>query len=69
MDLQGGIVTCQAASIVEHAAMEDLGLPYLYDAVSDTVLSGEGVWIGMGSYSTNHANIRKIGTSIQKIIC
>lgn len=53
MDLQGGIVTCQAASIVEHAAMEDLGLPYLYDAVSDTVLSGEGVWTGMGSYSTN----------------
>lgn len=53
MDLQGGIVTCQAASIVERVATEDLGLPYLYDSASDTVLDGEGVWIGMGSYSTN----------------
>ncbi|MDE6567309.1 MAG: Ig-like domain-containing protein [Lachnospiraceae bacterium] len=53
MDLQGGIVTCQAASIIERVATEDLELPYLYDSVSDTVLDGEGVWIGMGSYSTN----------------
>lgn len=53
MDFQGGIVTCQATSIIERVATEDLGLPYLYDAASDTVLDGEGVWVGMGSYSTN----------------
>ncbi len=27
MDLQGGIVTCQAAGILQIAATEDLGLP------------------------------------------
>lgn len=56
MDFQGGIVTCQAAGILETAAMEDLDLPYLYDRDSDTVASGEGVWRAMGSYSSNPSN-------------
>ncbi len=56
MDFQGGIVTCQAAGILETAAVDDLGLPYLYDRASDTVASGEGVWRAMGSYSSNPSN-------------
>lgn len=53
MDFQGGIVTCQAAGILKTVAVDDLGLPYLYDRASDTVASGEGVWRAMGSYSSN----------------
>lgn len=56
MDLQGGIVTCQARSILSTAATEDLGLPYLYDRESDTVAPGEGVWSTRGSYSSDPSN-------------
>lgn len=56
MDMQGGIVTCQAAGILETVATEDLGLPYLYDRESDTIAPGEGVWTVMGSYSSNPSN-------------
>lgn len=56
MDLQGGIVTCQAAGILQTAATEDLGLPYLYDGDTGQVAPGEGVWRVMGSYSSNPGN-------------
>lgn len=52
MDLQGGIVTCQASSILERVAIEDMGLPYLYDSETDTIADGEGIWVGIGSYSS-----------------
>lgn len=50
MDLQGGITTCVAISIVERAALEDLNLPYLHDSKTDTVAEGEGVWITASGY-------------------
>ena len=53
IDLQGGIVTCQAASIVERAALEDLGLPYLYDGETGSIAEGEGVWYAVGNASSN----------------
>lgn len=56
MDLQGGIIDCQAAGILKTAATEDLGLPYLYDAAADAVAPGEGVWKASGRYSSNPSN-------------
>ena len=56
MDLQGGIVTCQAQDILQTAATEDLGLSYLYDYESDTIAPGEGVWSTIGSHSSNPSN-------------
>ena len=53
MDLQGGLTTCVGVDIIERAATEDLGLPYLYDADTKTVAEGEGVWLVRGSYSSN----------------
>lgn len=52
MDMQGGIVTCQAQSILQRAAVEDLGLPYLYDGKTGNIALGEGVWSGTGQYSS-----------------
>ena len=52
MALQGGIITCRAASLLEWVATEDLGMEYLY-VNGELKETGEGVWIGMGSYSTN----------------
>ena len=42
-----------AVDIVCAAAEEDLGLKYLYDKATDTVAEGEGVWLAIGSASTN----------------
>ena len=56
MKFQGGITTCVAADQLNIVATEDLGLRYLYDGDKDEVASGEGVWIGMGSYSSNPGN-------------
>lgn len=56
MKLQGGITTCVAANVLSKAAQEDLGLPYLYDKETDTVRDGEGVWIGIGKYSSAPEN-------------
>ena len=53
MALRGGIITCVAVDIVCAAAEEDLGLKYLYDKATDTVTEGEGVWLAIGSASTN----------------
>lgn len=53
MALRGGIITCVAVDIVCAAAEEDLGLKYLYDKATDTVAEGEGVWLAIGSASTN----------------
>lgn len=53
MDLQGGTTTCLACDIITTAACDDLGLPYLYDKPSDTIADGEGVWIGIGSFSSS----------------
>ena len=53
MDLQGGITTCVGVDIVQKAATDDLGLPYLYDSTTDTIADGEGVWQGIKSYSSN----------------
>ena len=53
MALRGGIITCVAVDIVCAAAEEDLGLKYLYDKATDTVVEGEGVWLAIGSASTN----------------
>ena len=53
MDLQGGITTCVAVSIVETVACDDLNLPYLYDRSTDTIADGEGVWMAVGSASSN----------------
>ena len=55
MDLQGGLTTCVGVDIIERAATEDLGLPYLYDADTKTVAEGEGVWLVRGSYSSNQS--------------
>lgn len=51
MVLQGGIMTCYAAELLRDAAVEDLGLPYLYDG--DKISPGEGVWLARGSESSN----------------
>lgn len=60
MCLQGGIVTCYAAQILQRAAEEDLGLPYLYtydpDTDTETIADGEGVWVATGSHSSNPGN-------------
>lgn len=56
MDLQGGIVTCLAAQLLETVAEEDLGLPYLYDSETDEIAAGEGIWLVSGSYSSNPTN-------------
>ncbi len=60
MCLQGGIVTCYAAQILQRAAEEDLGLPYLYtydpDTDTETIADGEGVWVATGSHSSNPWN-------------
>lgn len=53
MALRGGIITCVAVDIVCAAAEEDLGLKYLYDKATDTVAEGEGIWLAIGSASTN----------------
>ena len=53
MDLQGGITTCVGVDIVQKAATDDLGLPYLYDSTTGTIADGEGVWLGIKSYSSN----------------
>ena len=53
MALRGGIITCVAVDIVCAAAEEDLGLKYLYYKATDTVAEGEGVWLAIGSASTN----------------
>lgn len=53
MDLQGGITTCVGVDIVQKAATDDLGLPYLYDSKTGTIADGEGVWLGVKSYSSN----------------
>ncbi|MBR6799250.1 MAG: hypothetical protein IKM63_04185 [Firmicutes bacterium] len=53
MKLHGGITTCVAASVLRDVAMEDLGLEYIYDSENNVVLDKEGVWIGMGEYSSN----------------
>lgn len=52
MALQGGIMTCLACDIIKTAGMEDLKLRNLYNSATDTVESGEGVWVGVGSYSS-----------------
>lgn len=54
MALQGGTTTCQAATILLRAATEDLGLSGI--ANKDKETAGEGVWVGMGSASTNPGN-------------
>ena len=57
MDLQGGIVTCQAQSILQRAAVEDLGLPYLYEGGDpEDIAPGEGVWSASGKYSSSPDN-------------
>lgn len=53
MALRGGIIACVAVDIICAAAEEDLGLKYLYDKATDTVAEGEGVWLAIGSASTN----------------
>ena len=53
MDLQGGITTCIGVTVVQRAATEDLKLPYLYDSSTKTVADGEGVWLAVGSASSN----------------
>lgn len=53
MDLQGGITTCIGETVVQRAATEDLKLPYLYDSSTKTVADGEGVWLAVGSASSN----------------
>lgn len=53
MDLQGGITTCVGVDIVQKAATDDMGLPYLYDSTTGTIADGEGVWLGIKSYSSN----------------
>lgn len=56
MDLQGGIVTCIAAQLLSTVAEEDLGLPYLYDDVTDEIAAGEGIYVAAGVYSSNPTN-------------
>ncbi len=57
MDLQGGILDCQAAvSILKRAADEDMGLAYLYNGDTDEIAAGEGVYIGNGRYSSSPGN-------------
>ena len=56
MKFQGGITTCVAAGQLNLVATEDLGLRYLYDSEKDKVAKGEGVWIGMGEFSSNPSN-------------
>lgn len=51
MVFQGGIMTCHAVRLLKDAAVEDLGLPYLYDG--DKISPGEGVWLAAGSESSN----------------
>lgn len=51
MAFQGGITDCYAAEILKDVAKEELNLPYLFDG--NTFADGEGVWIGMGSMSSN----------------
>jgi len=53
MDLQGGITTCIGVTVVQRAATEDLKLPYLYDSSTKTVADGEGIWLAVGSASSN----------------
>ena len=60
MDLQGGITTCLASDVVEIAATDDLGLPYLYDDDTNTIADGEGVWLGQGSYSSNPSEAQHV---------
>ena len=55
MKLHGGITTCVAANVLRDVAMKDLGLEYIYDSENKVVLDKEGVWIGMGEYSSNPA--------------
>ncbi len=49
MMFQGGICDCWAAQVLMKIAMEDLGIPKIKDMTED----GEGVWLGMGSNSSN----------------
>lgn len=56
MDLQGGVVTCVAAELLQDVATEDLGLPCLYNSSTKEIAPGEGVWIVSGSLSTNLSN-------------
>lgn len=53
---QGGITTCYAAQDLAAAAMEDLGLPYLYQSDTGEIAPGEGVWLGIGSGSSTPNN-------------
>ncbi len=51
-DFQGGITTCLAAQILWEIATTDLGLESIdYDSTT-----GEGVYLGSGSYSSNPTN-------------
>ena len=56
IDMQGGIITCQASSIISVTATDDLKLPWLYDKKTDTIAEGEGVWVGLGEYSSAPQN-------------
>lgn len=49
MMFQGGICDCWAAQVLMKIAMEDLGIP----KIKDMTENGEGVWLGMGSNSSN----------------
>ncbi len=49
MIFQGGICDCWAAQVLMEIAMEDLGIP----KIKDMTENGEGVWLGMGSNSSN----------------
>lgn len=47
---QGGIVDCQAASIITRVAREDLNIPSSQELINGT---GEAVWLAVGSASSN----------------
>lgn len=53
MALRGGTITCFAVEVVSAAAVEDLGLPYLYNKADNTIADGEGVYLARGSASSN----------------
>lgn len=50
---QGGIGTCVIVSTLQTVAMQDLGLPYIYHKDTNTIDDAEGVWMAVGSASSN----------------
>ena len=52
MRYQGGICHCWVVGEISDIVQRDLGLPYLYNREKDEVAKGEGVWLGIGEYSS-----------------